>query len=175
MSDGGPSESPVESPGSAGQLTVYLGENVVHEFRLTMPVLTIGRAPDNILPLPDPKVSSHHAELRQTSGGTVLTDLGSRNGTLVDGVRIPSHQPYLLLPGGVFFVGSYGCVYVPAEALEPSSADAPPPTAALPSTEEPPAPAIAAATPPELEAAHGRVTLPPPVPAPPQRPTHDPP
>ena len=86
MNDGG-------APAEAGQLTVYLGPNVVHTFSLTMPVLTIGRAPDNTLPLADdPMVSRHHAELRHTPEGAILTDLGSANGTTVEGTRIASHQ-----------------------------------------------------------------------------------
>jgi phage tail-like protein len=168
----------------ASQLTVYLSENVVHEFRLTTPLLTIGRAPDNGLALPDPKVSAHHAELRETPEGHVLTDVGSRNGTLVDGVRLAAHQPLLLQSGTVFFIGSYGCVYtagerVGAEAL-PSAADdasAPPlEDDAAARDDEPvepamPVPGLGLATPSELEAVQSRVSLPPPVPAPPPRPT----
>lgn len=51
-------------------------------------VLTIGRARDNGLVLDDPLVSRHHARLQARRGTLVLTDLGSTNGTRVNGAPI---------------------------------------------------------------------------------------
>lgn len=51
-------------------------------------LLTIGRAPDNGLVLRDSRVSRHHARLRARHGMLVLTDLGSANGVLVNGVSV---------------------------------------------------------------------------------------
>jgi transcriptional regulator with GAF, ATPase, and Fis domain len=48
--------------------------------------LTVGREPDNALVLEDRCVSKHHARLRWCGAGWRLEDLGSKNGTLVDGV-----------------------------------------------------------------------------------------
>jgi pSer/pThr/pTyr-binding forkhead associated (FHA) protein len=51
--------------------------------------LVIGRAADSGLVLDDPEVSRAHAEiLRTADGGLELRDLGSANGTFVDGVPI---------------------------------------------------------------------------------------
>ncbi len=47
--------------------------------------LTIGRASDNALLLVDDRVSRHHARLQPRGGLLVLTDLGSKNGTRVNG------------------------------------------------------------------------------------------
>jgi ABC-type multidrug transport system ATPase subunit len=55
--------------------------------------LRIGRAKDNDLVLDDPLVSRYHAELRKRpTGGHEIADLGSQNGTFVNGSRIAS-QP----------------------------------------------------------------------------------
>jgi len=63
--------------------------------RLVLPrgprtVFTIGRSPDCDLPLGDITVSWRHAELRRADETWVLVDLGSKNGTRVNGWRADS-------------------------------------------------------------------------------------
>lgn len=50
--------------------------------------VTIGRAADNVLAIDDPRVSRHHARVAARGRALVLTDLGSTNGTRVNGVTI---------------------------------------------------------------------------------------
>ena len=50
--------------------------------------LTIGRASDNQLVLNDARVSRHHARLQARGGTLVFTDIGSTNGSRVNGVRV---------------------------------------------------------------------------------------
>lgn len=50
--------------------------------------LTIGRAPDNHLVLGDGGASRHHALIRARNRVLVLADLGSTNGTRVNGLRV---------------------------------------------------------------------------------------
>jgi two-component system NtrC family sensor kinase len=60
--------------------------------------VTIGRAPGNMVVLQDEKVSSHHARLDVNPNGVILTDVGSRNGTFVDGQPVHGSRQ---LPSGV--------------------------------------------------------------------------
>ena len=50
--------------------------------------LTIGRGPDNALVLADARVSRHHGRLQARRGTLVYTDLGSTNGSRVNGIRV---------------------------------------------------------------------------------------
>lgn len=59
--------------------------------------VTIGRAPGNTLVIPDDKVSSNHARLDVGQSGVILTDVGSKNGTFVDGQQVVGSR---LLPTG---------------------------------------------------------------------------
>ncbi|HEY7589681.1 MAG TPA: DUF3662 and FHA domain-containing protein [Candidatus Limnocylindrales bacterium] len=58
------------------------------EIEIDGAMLTIGRAGDNALVLHDAKVSRHHARLQARRGTLVLTDLGSTNGSRVNGARV---------------------------------------------------------------------------------------
>jgi len=60
-------------------------------------VFTIGRSPDCDLPLGDQTVSWVHAELRQMADAWVLVDLGSTNGTRVNGWNVDSG--FIVCPG----------------------------------------------------------------------------
>lgn len=72
-------------------------------FELRRSPLRIGRALENDLVLSDPRVSRFHAEIRHEDGRYVLYDLGSTNGTLVDGRAIeqcPLHDGAEIVLGG---------------------------------------------------------------------------
>jgi pSer/pThr/pTyr-binding forkhead associated (FHA) protein len=73
---------------------------------LDLPVgrFIIGRATDAQLSLDDGLVSRHHAVIVVTEGGVSLEDLGSRNGTLLNGQRI--NGTALLMPGDVVKIGA---------------------------------------------------------------------
>lgn len=59
-------------------------------FPLTGDTYTLGRHKNNDISVGDPKVSSFHARIDRSADGFVLVDLGSRNGTFVNGKRIES-------------------------------------------------------------------------------------
>jgi predicted component of type VI protein secretion system len=57
-------------------------------FDLTKEVTSLGRDVSNDIVLSDPEVSRQHARITRTPGGYVLEDLGSTNGTFVNGERL---------------------------------------------------------------------------------------
>ena len=63
---------------------------------------TLGRHDDNTIVVDDHKASRHHALVRVTAEGALLQDLGSTNGTFVNGERISDR---VLQPGDVVLVG----------------------------------------------------------------------
>lgn len=64
--------------------------------------LTVGRAPDNdiVIPKTSSSVSGHHCEIVLTNGVVYLRDVGSTNGTFVNGRRITPGQ-LVQLHGGM--------------------------------------------------------------------------
>jgi diguanylate cyclase (GGDEF)-like protein/PAS domain S-box-containing protein len=65
---------------------------------------TIGRSPDNTIVLPDRWASRNHAQLRTTAAGEYyLIDLGSGNGSVVNGERVTI--PVLLKDGDLITIG----------------------------------------------------------------------
>jgi pSer/pThr/pTyr-binding forkhead associated (FHA) protein len=72
---------------------------------LNTPVFAIGREPDNQLVILDVKASSHHAIIQLHAPRPTVLDLGSTNGTFVNGLRIQPHAPCLLKPGDRIRIG----------------------------------------------------------------------
>ena len=54
--------------------------------------MLIGRAQVCDIPLASLTVSRHHAMVVQTASGVGLVDMGSTNGTFIDGKRIERHM-----------------------------------------------------------------------------------
>ncbi|MFP6765519.1 MAG: sigma 54-interacting transcriptional regulator [Planctomycetaceae bacterium] len=78
-------------PGDAAYLILRDDLKWRNVFRLTAgQVTTVGRAPTNRVVIPDDICSRNHCEVFKTSEDWVLRDLGSRNGTLIDGTRVTS-------------------------------------------------------------------------------------
>jgi hypothetical protein len=82
----------------AGQTDLSLGAC----FPLRDPFL-IGRAPINDIALDDDWISSQHVRLRQANGAWLAEDLGSTNGTRINGRAVVRAAP--LRPGDVLDLG----------------------------------------------------------------------
>jgi pSer/pThr/pTyr-binding forkhead associated (FHA) protein len=76
----------VEGEGGSGAGSIVLPSG--DRFALTDSIITIGRHPDSNLVLADPNVSRNHAEIRPQGDKYAVVDLGSTNGTRINGVRI---------------------------------------------------------------------------------------
>lgn len=72
------------------RLTVTPPQGEPYEFTTDRPEVIVGRASDADLPLADRFLSRHHARLIRRDGKVLVEDLGSRNGTSVNGVQIES-------------------------------------------------------------------------------------
>jgi hypothetical protein len=66
--------------------------------------VTLGRSRQCDITLEDPNVSRQHAEIRPRGGAWVLTDLGSTNGSLINGRRID--HPEVIKPGDEIEIGT---------------------------------------------------------------------
>jgi len=74
-------------------------------------IVLIGRRPENVISLSDPKCSRRHCKLcRVTDQHWTLRDLNSTNGTFVNDLRVTSE--HLLADGDVIQVGDVELVFV---------------------------------------------------------------
>ncbi|WP_119065442.1 FHA domain-containing protein [Aggregatilinea lenta] len=94
-----------------GQPTLHItsGPQEGAEIPLLTPSIRIGRATRNAtwdVSLQDRSVSRPHAEVtRQDDGGWAIIDLGSANGTVVNGVPAAAHEPQPIQDGTVLMLG----------------------------------------------------------------------
>jgi hypothetical protein len=101
------------------QLVVRKGPRPGQVFPLTLENVTVGRDPLADIVLNDPEVSRHHAQFIQTQEGYQLKDLGSTNGSFVDGKRIGG-EPVTLSPGQIVMFGSnVTLIYQATSAADP--------------------------------------------------------
>ena len=76
-----------------------------HIYPLNAILVTLGRDPLADIVISDPEVSRQHARLMETENGYELQDLGSTNGTFVDGQRLGG-EVVVLQPGQQIEMGS---------------------------------------------------------------------
>jgi len=85
------------------QLVIRSGPELGNTFELTEAEITIGRDTNNTIVVNDPEVSRKHARLLSQAGGYVIEDLGSTNGTFVNGQRLMG--PHMLRSGEMISMG----------------------------------------------------------------------
>ena len=83
-----------------------------------VPVVNIGRAEFNDVVIADPSVSTSHAKLQRRDDIWVLSDLGSTNGTFVEGERL-SDEEVALGPGTTVKFGDVAVLFEPFDDASP--------------------------------------------------------
>jgi DNA-binding response OmpR family regulator len=97
------------------RLLVQGGEEKGTEIALTEKTLTMGRLNDNTIVILDRLASRRHAMLERQHGQYAIRDVGSRNGTFVNGERIS--EPLVLRDGDEIQIGlEFKALYIDPEA-----------------------------------------------------------
>jgi hypothetical protein len=117
--------------------------------------LTIGRDPNNDIVINDPQVSRQHVRIRRQGGLTLIEDMGSTNGTFVNGMRLAN--PHTLANGDLISLGdAVTLTYYEAAIATTEPLGGRPTIAGMPPSYEPPPappPAYTSAPPPPSPAA----------------------
>jgi DNA-binding NtrC family response regulator len=99
-------------PVQGGKLVIISGTDLQEVFAIEGKEVTIGSQGDNYCVLNDPTVSRHHAIIEESGKGYVLRDLGSTNGTYLNGILIK--EAYLEY-GSIIDLGNTRLQFVPLE------------------------------------------------------------
>lgn len=95
------------------EVTIYSPLFSPFRHPLTEGTISIGRASDCSIPIKDRYLSRRHAEIISANGGWVLKDLGSANGTYLNGNRVERDSP--LRPGDRIRLGDTEIVFETTE------------------------------------------------------------
>ncbi len=131
------SPDPLSSPGSSPSLpptaagaggaraqVVEMREESGRTFALVPGVTTFGRRADNSVILQgDPYVSGSHAQIIADDAVFRLTDVGSTNGTLLNGRRLAINEPETLSEGDVILIGGTALRFEMLDVAEESLAE----------------------------------------------------
>jgi FHA domain len=102
------------------QLVMHSGPTPGKTFPLEGDVLTIGREAGNQIVINDAEVSRKHTQFMFQGGKYVLTDLGSTNGTFVNGQRLTGQ--HVLQPGEIISLGEQiNLLYEAITAVDPNA------------------------------------------------------
>lgn len=82
----------VAGAGPQAELKIESGPDAGHSHRAADKAVRMGRSPDNDVILRDPATSGHHARLERRGEAFWVVDLGSTNGTFVNGEAVQEKQ-----------------------------------------------------------------------------------
>ena len=99
-------------------LIIIRGTPQGHRHFLTMPEMVIGRDPSADIPLSDQSVSRKHAKVAKENGKVKLTDMGSANGTVLNGKKLNPGDSAFLAKEDMIKLGNLILKFLPAGELE---------------------------------------------------------
>jgi pSer/pThr/pTyr-binding forkhead associated (FHA) protein len=108
-----PPPMPRQEAAPLASLLVKSGNRKGERLTVLSPVTNFGRAEFSDLRLPDPSVSATHARLQLREGIWSIADLGSANGTKVDGE--PIRDETALSPGATISIGEVQLLFEPQD------------------------------------------------------------
>jgi ABC transport system ATP-binding/permease protein len=100
-----PADALAARDGDALPCLVVQDEGHTQEVALGGHALTLGRAPDNDIVLRSRFVSARHARIEPDGAAHRIVDVGSTNGLLYEGKRLPASSPHALRDGDVLRIG----------------------------------------------------------------------
>jgi sigma-B regulation protein RsbU (phosphoserine phosphatase) len=105
------------------EISISTPAGPIERFALSNERVTIGRSRESDIFLPDQWLSRQHAEIQQRRDGFYLVDLGSKNGTLVNGT--PVHGECRLHDGDVMALGEHVLTFLGRDPVEEEDEAAP--------------------------------------------------
>ena len=91
------------------KLLLGFNDETLSEYSLDQETLTIGRRADNDIHIDNLAVSGHHAKILTILNDSFIEDLGSTNGTFINGTKINKHA---LQDGEVITIGKHTLTYL---------------------------------------------------------------
>jgi len=141
------------------QLVMHSGPTPGKIFPLDGDLLTIGREADNNIAINDAEVSRKHTQFVFQGGKFIVTDLGSTNGTFINGQRLTGQ--HILQPGEIISLGEQiNLLFETVAQVDPNAtmlSNARPPVIVTPRPAPAPAPAVRPSQPISQPAYAGQV------------------
>lgn len=104
--------------GSGGsRLVVRRGPQPNQAYELNKEIVALGRDITNDIVINDPEVSRHHCRLQRTPTGYTFEDLGSTNGSFINGQRLTASRP--LMNGDMIGLGETVTLVFEGGAVQP--------------------------------------------------------
>ena len=100
-----------QTPSTGAALVVASGHQAGTRYAITSELMTVGRHPDSDIFLDDITVSRRHVELSTSNTGYMIRDVGSLNGTYLNGERLEDSE-VSLTNGDEIQIGKFKLLYL---------------------------------------------------------------
>lgn len=107
----GPESVDFQTPSTGAALVVASGHQAGTRYAITSELMTVGRHPDSDIFLDDITVSRRHVELSTSNTGYMIRDVGSLNGTYLNGERLEDSE-VSLTNGDEIQIGKFKLLYL---------------------------------------------------------------